>query len=105
MTPTPSTSHHNKNNCPHHAADQADHQVRRTNQRPKSSFHSSRMVTMTTLFDRLDARRPLTEDTQQMRKDPAQQLLTWIVKSGRQKITTREVRNYAPHPLRTRESA
>ena len=46
---------------------------------------------------------PAEEKTKQ--PDRGQQLLTWLLKSGRQKITTRDVRNYAPHPLRNRESA
>jgi hypothetical protein len=60
-----------------------------------------------TLFERLAKNRPpaAEEKTKQQPKDPAQQLLTWLQKSGRQKITTRDVRLYAPHPLRRREGA
>jgi hypothetical protein len=44
-------------------------------------------------------------ESKQPQKDPAQQLLTWLQKCGRQTITTRDVRNYAPKNLRNRESA
>src|SRR5262249_11285540 len=58
-----------------------------------------------TIFDRLTKNRPTPVEGNNQPKDPAQQLLTWLQKSGRQKITTRDVRLYAPHPLRSRESA
>jgi hypothetical protein len=58
------------------------------------------------LFERLaKSRPPAPTKEKNPPKDPAQQLLTWLQKSGRQKITTRDVRLYAPHPLRNRESA
>jgi len=60
---------------------------------------------MTTIFDRLARNRPAEPKIEQPPKEPAQQLLTWLQKSGRQKITTRDVRNYAPRPLRNREGA
>jgi len=59
---------------------------------------------MSNLFDRLDRGRPPAEEKTEQ-PNPGQQLLTWLQKSGRQKITTRDVRNYAPHGLRNRESA
>ena len=57
------------------------------------------------LFERLARGRPAPAEEKKTPKDPAQQLLTWLQKSGRQKITARDVRRRAPHPLRSREGA
>src|SRR5215831_19196708 len=58
-----------------------------------------------TIFDRLTKNRPTPVEGNNQPKDPAQQLLNWLQKSGRQKITARDVRRHASHPLRSREGA
>jgi len=57
------------------------------------------------IFDRLAHSRPAEAATKPPHKDPAQLLLDWLQRWGKNTVRMNEILVYGPRPMRKRESA
>jgi hypothetical protein len=60
---------------------------------------------MSNLFDRLDRRRPSTKQKTQQPKEQAEVLLNWLLRWPKPILTLNDLRNFAPRPIRDKETA